>query len=82
MRWKGIIFIVVLFAIIVILSLIFTDRWLESQLEDTASGLHGAKVEIDDLHFSIFGPVLSWEKLQITDPNNTMKNMVESGFGI
>jgi len=80
MRWKGIIFIVVLFAIIVILSLIFTDRWLESQLEDTASGLHGAKVEIDDLHFSIFGPVLSWEKLQITDPNNTMKNMVESGF--
>jgi len=80
MRWKGIIFLVVLFAIIVALSFIFTDRWLESQLEDTASGLNGAKVEIDDLDFSIFGPVLSWERLQVTDPENTMKNMVESGF--
>ena len=80
MRWKGIIFLIVLFAIIVALSFIFTDRWLESQLEDTASGLNGAKVEIDDLDFSIFGPVLSWERLQVTDPENTMKNMVESGF--
>jgi len=80
MRWKGIIFLVVLFAIIVALSFIFTDRWLESQLEETASGLNGAKVEIDNLDFSLFGPELSWERLQVTDPKNTMKNMVESGF--
>jgi uncharacterized protein (TIGR03545 family) len=80
MRWKSIIFLVVLFAIIVVLSFIFTDRWLESEIEQTASGLNGAKVEIDNLDFSIFGSKLSWDRIQITDPKNTMKNMVESGF--
>ena len=80
MRWKGIIFLVVMFAIIVALSFVFTDQWLESQLEETASGLHGAKVEFDNLDFSIFGPELKWDRLQVTDPKNTMKNMIESGF--
>jgi uncharacterized protein (TIGR03545 family) len=80
MRWKGVIFLVVVFAIIIVLSFIFTDVWLESQLEQTASGLNGAKVEIDNLDFSIFGPKLNWDRIQITDPKNTMKNMVESGF--
>ena len=79
MRWKGIIFLLVVFTIFVALSFIFTDSWLESQLEKTASGLNGAKVEIENLDFSIFGPDLKWDRLQITDPKNTMKNMVESG---
>jgi len=80
MRWKGIIFLVVLFAIIFGLSFLFTDAWLESQIEETASGLHGAKIEIDNLDFSIFGPELKWDRLQVTDPKITMKNMIESGF--
>lgn len=80
MRWKGIIFLVVIFIIFFGLSFLFTDAWLESQLEETASGLNGAKVEIDNLDFSIFGPELSWDRIQVTDPGNTMKNMVESGF--
>ena len=80
MRWKGIIFLVVVFALFIALSFIFTDVWLESQLEKTASGLNGAKVEIENLDFSFLGPKLSWDKIQITDPKNTMKNMVESGF--
>ena len=49
-------------------------------MEKTASGLNGAKVEIDNLDFSFIGPRLSWDRLQITDPQKTMKNMVESGF--
>ena len=80
MRWKGIIFLVVIFAILVALSFLFTDKWIESKLEETASGLNGAKVEIDNLSFSIFGPELRWDRLQVTDPKNTMINMVESGF--
>lgn len=79
-RWKGIIFLAVLTAIIIIISLIFSDAWLENKLEENASIINGAKVEIDNLDFSLFGPILSWDRLQVTDPNKTMKNMIESGF--
>jgi len=78
-RWKGIIFLIVFAGLIFIASLFLTDAWLENQIEEVATGLNGAKVEIDNLDFSLWGPKLSWKRLQVTDPNRTMKNMVESG---
>jgi len=79
-RWAGIIFLAVFAGIIFLLGWFFTDAWLENQLEESASALNGAKVEIDNLDFSLFGPKLSWDKLQVTDPKSTMKNMLETGF--
>ncbi len=78
MRWKGILFLVILAAIIIGLSLIFTDRWLEGKLEDVGSSLAGAKVEIDRLDFSIVGLHLRWQRLQIADSKDTWKNLLET----
>ncbi|MCB0283412.1 MAG: hypothetical protein KDF60_12590, partial [Calditrichaeota bacterium] len=80
MRKSGLITLLVILAIFIALGFIFTDRWLESELEDLGTGMVGAKVEIDNLDFSFIGPHLSWQRLQITNPRNTMTNMIETGF--
>lgn len=79
MRKKGIIFLVALIAVIFILSLIFTDWWLENQLEDVGSAIVGAKVEFDNVDFSLLGLHMRWDRLQVTDPQHTMTNMFETG---
>ncbi len=79
MRWKGIIFLVVLIGIVVALSLLLTDRWLETRLEKAGTAIVGAKVEIDRLDFSIFGLHMRWDSLQVTNPKNTMKNILTTG---
>jgi len=78
-RWKGIIFLVVIAAIIIVLSFLLTDRWLENKLESIGSSVVGAKVEIDGLDFSIFSVQVRWQRIQVTDPKNTWKNMFETG---
>ncbi len=78
-RKKGIIVLLVIAAVIFGISLLLTDAWLESRLEETGSSLNGAKVEFDGIDFSLFGPRLSWDRLQITDTKNTMKNIIETG---
>ena len=79
MRWKGIIFLVVLSAFIFILGILFSDIWLENQIEKTGTSLNGARVDIDDLQFSVTGLFIKWKRLQVTDPSNTMKNRIETG---
>lgn len=79
MRWKGIIFLAVLLGIVLIILFIFTDAWLEAQLEDLGASIVGAKVEIDDLDISLIGLHVRWQRLQVTNPKNTMKNLIETG---
>jgi uncharacterized protein (TIGR03545 family) len=78
-RWKGIIFIAVLVGIFIILTIIFTDAWLEHQLESLGTNAVGAKVEIDGFDLSFIGLHIKWERLQVTNPKKTMKNMIETG---
>ncbi len=77
-RWKGVIAFAVLAGIFILLSLIFTDRWLEHRLEDAGSQLVGAKVEIDGLDLSLTQARLRWKRLQVTDPKHTMRNLFET----
>jgi len=79
LRWKGIIFLVILAAFIFGLSLIFTDRWLEAKIEDVGSSIAGAKVDLDRLDFSMVGLHLRWQRLQIADSKDTWKNLLETG---
>ncbi|MBN1482914.1 TIGR03545 family protein [candidate division KSB1 bacterium] len=79
MRWKGLIFLAVLIGIVVALGLLLTDKWLEKRLESVGTAIVGAKVEIDRLDFSIFGLHMRWDSLQVTNPKNTMKNMLTTG---
>ena len=78
-RWKGVIALAVLAGLFIVLSLIFTDRWLEHRLEDAGSAMVGAKVEIDGLDFSFTKARLQWNRLQVTNPKNTMRNLFETG---
>jgi len=79
MRWKGFIVLAVLVGTFAALSIFLMDRWIESGLEKAGSAITGAKVEIDGLHFSVFTLTLKWDRIQVTDPNNTMTNLVETG---
>ena len=79
MRKKGILLLLILIAIFVGLSFLLTDKWLESQLEKAGSSIVGAKVEIDNLDISLLGLHARWDSLQVTDPKNTMQNMLVTG---
>ena len=79
MRKKGIIFLTVFIGIVIAFSFIFTDRWLEQRLEAAGSALVGARVEIDNLDFSLLGLHVRWDSLQATNPENTMQNILTTG---
>ncbi|MEO1022000.1 MAG: TIGR03545 family protein [Bacteroidota bacterium] len=79
MRVKGIIFIVVLGALIGAGYFFITDSWLEKQIEYQASVANTAKVEIDNLNTDLFALKFRFDRMQVTDPSNTMRNMFELG---
>lgn len=79
MRKKGLIVLLVLIAIFVALGFLFTDQWIEKQLESVGASVVGAKVEIDGLDLSLLGLHAGWDSLQVTDPKNTMENLIATG---
>ncbi|OGB68879.1 MAG: hypothetical protein A2Y94_03925 [Caldithrix sp. RBG_13_44_9] len=78
MRTKGIIFLLVLFGIIIGLMMLFTDRWLEGQMESIGSSLVGARVEFDGVDFSFIRLHMKWKRLQVTNADNTWRNLFET----
>ncbi|HKJ66831.1 MAG TPA: TIGR03545 family protein, partial [bacterium] len=78
-RWKGLIFLVIVFCLALTVVLIFKDSWLERRIEQAGSAVVGARVDIDDLDFSLTGLHMRWNRLQVTDPRNTMQNLFETG---
>ncbi|MBN1349801.1 hypothetical protein JXJ21_10360, partial [candidate division KSB1 bacterium] len=79
MRWKGLLFLAIVVAIFIVISVFFIDNWIESGLESAGEAIVGAKVEIDNLKFSLFSMSIEWQRLQVTDPNNTMQNIIDTG---
>lgn len=79
MRWKGILFIGVFIALVMVIMILFSNTWIENKIEDTGTLLNHARVDIDDLEFSLTDLFIRWNRLQITDPRNTMRNRIETG---
>ncbi|MBN2282130.1 MAG: TIGR03545 family protein [Candidatus Marinimicrobia bacterium] len=79
MRWKGIIFIIVIIALSAAMYFIFSDHWIETRVEKALSSANGAKVEIDNFRFSIFKLSSGWDKIQVANPEHPMKNLFETG---
>lgn len=77
MRREGMLFILVLFAIAGIAASIWSDGLLEISLEQTFGNVIGAKVEIDNLKYYLRGPAISFDRLQIANPNNPQENLFE-----
>jgi uncharacterized protein (TIGR03545 family) len=78
-RWSGLIVFIVIVGFITIFSLLFIDGILKGIIEDQASLAIGAKVEIGDLKFKIFGLSVDIQNLQVANPEEPMRNSVEIG---
>lgn len=79
MRPKGIIGLLVVILIVAALVYVFSDEFIEGQIESFGESVVGAKVEVDDLKFSLVGLSISIGRLQVANPNDTWKNMIETG---
>jgi uncharacterized protein (TIGR03545 family) len=78
-RWKGIVFLCILLAVFCVVAWVFTDKLVENKIESLATQINGAKVEIDNLRISFTNLYLGWDRMQITNPRQTMKNRLETG---
>lgn len=76
-RWQGL----MLFAAILILGCIFwfllVDRLVERLIERAGTQMVGAKVELEKADLSLFPAGLTLKRLQVTNPEDPMKNAVE-----
>lgn len=78
-RWSGLAAFMIIVGLMVGLGYLITDDWLEEQLEYYGSYYNGARVEIDDLDISFIDLSMGWNRLQITNVDNTMQNLIETG---
>ncbi len=79
MRKKGIIYLLVVALIIGVISYFTRDRFLERQLEQALQSIAGAKVEINNFHFSLLKMECSWDRIQIANANDPWRNIIETG---
>jgi len=79
MRKKGLIAVIIIIAVIVLISVFFTDQLIETGIEKTIQAVTGAKAEIDDLDVDIFSLGFEWQRLQMADPKEPYQNLIETG---
>jgi len=79
MRPKGLAGLLFVVLLIGLFFYLLSDRFIENSLEGFGESVVGAKVEIENLSFSLLGLSISWDRLQVADPNDTWKNLFETG---
>lgn len=76
MRPKGVIAVLFILLLLTGFLYFFADRLLEHGMESAGESVIGAKVEIDNLKFSLADLSISWDRLQVANPNDTWRNLV------
>lgn len=79
-RRNGIILLLVVFAFVLILPTLLLDSILEDYLEEYGSEQVGALVEIEGFEISFIHSKVAWDQLIVTDSENPMQNLFETGF--
>jgi len=79
MRKKGIIYILVILLLWAAFAYLLRDSMLEGLVEKSLQVVAGARVEVDNFHFSLLNMECSWSRLQIANKNNPWYNIIETG---
>ncbi|MFQ5639936.1 MAG: TIGR03545 family protein [bacterium] len=79
MRPKGMIGLILVIALIMGIAYLIRDKLVEKGMEKTGESIVGAKVEIDNLDFRPAELSISLNRVQVTNPNDTWKNLFETG---
>lgn len=79
MRIKGLIFVLIVAALFIGIPFLVPDNYIEEKIETRLSIANTALVEFEDFEFSLTELHLKWSRLQVTDPDNTMMNLFETG---
>ena len=79
MRWKAIYLILGIFLLLGLFYYFFLDRVLEGSIVRSLETVTGAKVEVDKLHLNLSDLTLTIGKLQIANPHDTWRNLIETG---
>ena len=75
-RWKGIIPLVVLLALIAGVYLLFLDTIVERGVEASGADLVGARVDLDAATVHLAQGSVSLKGLQVADPASPMQNQI------
>jgi uncharacterized protein (TIGR03545 family) len=79
MRKKFVLFVLIPLAILLVITYLFIDRWIESGLESAGEQIVGARVEIDNLKLGISPLGIRFDRLQVANPRDPWKNLFETG---
>lgn len=66
--------------LIVVILFLFRNPIGDFVIESAGSKIVGAKVDVDGLNINPFSLGFSWDRLQITNPDDTMTNSLEAGY--
>ncbi len=75
---KSVLFLVLFIFLIAVLLVVFRNPIAKYVIEKTGSAAAGAKVEVDGVYLKPLALHISWDRLQVTDRNNTMSNLFET----
>ncbi len=78
MRWKAIIIVIPLLIGLIFGLFCFKDLMIEWSIVNSLQTVIGAKVEAHPVHFDPFSLTITIGNLQITNPNNTWRNLIEA----
>ena len=79
MRPKGVIGLIVVILLLVGITYLISDDLIETGMERSGESIIGARVEIDNLKFSLAALAISFDRLQVTNPSDTWRNVFETG---
>lgn len=77
--WNKVKWILFMLIAIISMTLILKDGIISYFFERYASEANRAKVEVEGLKLNVFKQTLTWDRLQVTDPHNTMENIIDTG---
>ncbi|MFC2133223.1 TIGR03545 family protein [Bacteroidota bacterium] len=79
MRKNFILVVLVPLTIILLITFIFIESWIEYGIEYGGEKIIGAKVEVDDLNITLDPLGIEWNKIEVANPNDGWTNLFETG---